>query len=99
MAVTGDGRREQIAYPLAMNYARRASAWVLRNISRYPPYHVRRPVVVISYYEAGWIGVGISVTIGSIGGILQKFFGINIGVQMMAFYASAWIAHVLFGAK
>jgi len=89
-----------IAYPLAMNYARRASAWVLRNISQESILTMFAGlVVVISYYEAGWIGVGISVTIGSIGGILQKFFGINIGVQMMAFYASAWIAHVLFGAK
>ncbi len=89
-----------IAYPLAMNYARRASAWVMYNLSQEAILTMFSGlVVVLSFYEGGWIGVAMSVTIGILGGTLNKFFGFNIGVQMMSLYASGWLMLQLFGIK
>ncbi|MDR3561336.1 MAG: tripartite tricarboxylate transporter permease [Negativicutes bacterium] len=89
-----------ISYPLAMNYARRASAWVLRCVSQEAILTMFAGlVVVLSFYEGGWLGVAMAMTIGAIGGMLNKFFGFNIGVQMMSLYASGWIVLQLFGVK
>ena len=89
-----------ISYPLAMNYARRASAWVMRKISQEAILTMFAGlIVVLSYYEAAWVGVIIAVTVGILGGIMSKYFGINIGVQFMTFYAAPWIVLKLFGIK
>jgi uncharacterized membrane protein len=56
-------------------------------------------VVVLAYYEAGRVGVIIAITVGTLGGIMGKYFGINIGVQFMTLYAVPWIVLKLFGIK
>lgn len=89
-----------ISYPLTMNYARAASAWVTRKISQEAVLSMFAGlIVVLSYYEAGFIGVAIAVTLGALGGILGKYFGINVGVQFMTYYASSWMLLQLFGIK
>ncbi|GHU08060.1 hypothetical protein FACS1894158_17050 [Betaproteobacteria bacterium] len=87
-----------IAYPFSMNYARRASVWVLRNVSQEAIISMFSGlIVVLSYSEGGLIGVGIAVTIALFGGILNRYFGIHTGVQFMAYYASGWMISKLFG--
>jgi putative tricarboxylic transport membrane protein len=89
-----------ISYPLSMNYARKASAWVLNNVSQEAILTMFGGlVVVLSFYEGGWVGVAMAITVGIIGGTLNKFFGFNIGVQMMSLYASGWMVLQLFGVK
>jgi len=87
-----------ISYPLAMNYSHRAAAWTMKHISQEAILTMFSAlIVVLSYYEGRWVGVTIAVTIGSIGGLMNKFLGVNIGTQFMTFYASSWIVQQLFG--
>jgi hypothetical protein len=89
-----------VAYPFSMNYARRASAWVLANVSQEAIVSMFTGlIVVLSYYEAGFVGVAIAITIATIGGILNRYFGIHTGVQYMAYYASAYLMLTLLGIK
>ncbi len=87
-----------IAYPFSMNYARRASAWVLKRVSQEAIISMFTGlIVVLSYSEGGLVGVGIAVTVAMFGGILNRYFGIHTGVQFMTYYASAWMVSKLFG--
>ncbi|QAT42348.1 tripartite tricarboxylate transporter permease [Aminipila luticellarii] len=87
-----------IAYPFSMNYARKASVLVLRKVSQEAIICMFMGlIIVLSFYEAGIIGILVSVTIGIFGGILNKFFGVHTGVQFMTFYASTWMVAKLFG--
>ncbi len=87
-----------ICYPLAMNYARPASLWVARRISHEGVLGMFASlIIVLAFFEAGWVGVAIAVTMGCLGGVFNKFFGVNIGVQFMAFYASPFLMKTLFG--
>ncbi len=87
-----------IAYPFSMNYARRASVWVLRYVSQEAIISMFSGlIVVLSYSEGGLVGVGIAVTIALFGGVLNRYFGIHTGVQFMAYYASGWMVSKTFG--
>lgn len=87
-----------VAYPFSMNYARRASSWVLRKVSQEAIISMFSGlIVVLSYSEGGFVGVGIAVTIALFGGILNRYFGIHTGVQFMAYYASGWMVSKVFG--
>ncbi|MBF0528646.1 MAG: tripartite tricarboxylate transporter permease [Deltaproteobacteria bacterium] len=89
-----------VAYPFSMNYARKASAWVLRVVSQEAIISMFSGlIVVLSYYEAGVTGVAISITVAIFGGILNKYFGVHTGVQFMTYYASSWLMLTLFGIK
>lgn len=89
-----------VAYPFSMNYARRASAWVLTTISQEAIISMFTGlIVVLSFYEAGFVGVTIAVTIAVVGGILNRYFGIHTGVQYMTYYASGYIMLTLLGIK
>ncbi|MEN6412261.1 MAG: tripartite tricarboxylate transporter permease [Veillonellales bacterium] len=89
-----------ISYPLAMNYARSASVWVMRNISQEALLTMFAGLfVVLCYFEAQGIGIAIAVLIGFFSGILNKYFGMNTGVQFMAYFAAPWIVLQLFGMK
>jgi hypothetical protein len=83
-----------------MNYARKASVWVLQTVSQEAIISMFTGlIIVLSYYEAGIVGIGISITIAILGGILNRFFGIHTGVQYMTYYASSYIVLTLFGIK
>ncbi len=87
-----------ISYPFSMNYARTASAWVLRNVSQEAIISMFSGlIVVISFFEAGVVGIAIAVTIAIFGGILNRYFGVHTGVQYMVYYASPWLMASLLG--
>lgn len=87
-----------ISYPLTMNYAHRASAWIMKHVSQESIIAMFVGLVVVaSCYEGGFVGLAITVTVALIGGFLNKFFGVNMGVQFMSIYASTWIMAKLFG--
>lgn len=46
---------------------------------------------LMTFYEAGILGVFLALTIGLVGGFLHTVFGVHTGVQFMTYYASAWI--------
>jgi hypothetical protein len=87
-----------IAYPLTMNYAHRASAYIMRKVSQESILTMFSGLIVVaSVYEAGFAGLAITSTVGLVGGMLNKYFGVNMGVQFMSIYASTWILSKLFG--
>ncbi|MDR3561343.1 MAG: tripartite tricarboxylate transporter permease [Negativicutes bacterium] len=89
-----------IAYPLAMNYARKASVWAMRNISQESLLAMFSGLlVVLSYFEADGLGVVMAVLVGLISGIMSKYFGFNLGAQYMAYFAAPWIVLQLIGMK
>lgn len=89
-----------VAYPFSMNYARRASAWVLKHVSQEAIISMFSGlIVVISYFEAGVVGIAIAITIAIFGGILNRYFGVHTGVQYMVYYASPWLMATLLGIK
>ena len=89
-----------VAYPFSMNYARKASAWVLKHVSQEAIISMFSGlIVVISYFEAGPVGIAIAVTIAVFGGILNRYFGVHTGVQYMVYYASPWLMLTLLGIK
>jgi len=89
-----------VAYPFSMNYARKASVWVLQKVSQEAIISMFTGlIIVLSYYEAGVVGIAISITIAILGGILNRYFGIHTGVQYMTYYASGYLVLTLFGIK
>lgn len=89
-----------IAYPLAMNYARPASVWVMRNISQEAVLTMFAGLtVVLSYFEAQGAGIVITILMGIFSGVLNKYFGFNVGVQFMSYFAAPWIIMQLFAFK
>ncbi|EHY87258.1 tripartite tricarboxylate transporter permease [Saccharomonospora azurea] len=87
-----------IAYPFAMRYARAASAWVSRTISHEALIGAFVALIaVVSWYEGGLLGFVISVTVGAVGGLANKFLGMTSGVQFMAFYVAVLFLPLLLG--
>ena len=78
-----------IAYPLSMNFAHRAASFVARKISHEAIIATFMGlVVVIGYWEGQWLGVLCVLTVGLLGGVLARKFGVNTGVQFMGYYAA-----------
>jgi putative tricarboxylic transport membrane protein len=89
-----------IAYPLTMNYAHKASIWIMEHVGQESIISMFSGLVVVaSCYEAGFVGLVITVTVAIVGGALNKYFGVNMGVQFMAIYAAPWIMVKLFGVS
>lgn len=87
-----------LTYPIVMRYARSASEWVMRKVAQEAVLAMFAGlVVVISYYEGGSIGVAVAITVGVLGGTLNKAFGFDIAAQMMSYFAAAWVVKSLFG--
>jgi putative tricarboxylic transport membrane protein len=87
-----------ITYPVVMRYARNASAWVMRNVAQEAVLSMFAGlVVVLTYYEGGAIGTLVAVTVGILGGTLNKAAGFEISAQMMSYFAAPWIVKALFG--
>jgi len=81
-----------VAYPIAMHKARSWTELMLRVVSHEALIGAFCGLVVmLSYYEAGFLGVVLALTIGIVGGFLHTEFGIHTGVQFMTYYASSWI--------
>ncbi|MCD8350868.1 MAG: tripartite tricarboxylate transporter permease [Planctomycetaceae bacterium] len=81
-----------IAFPVAIKKARSWTALMFRVVSHEALIGAFLGLIcMLAYYEAGLFGVLASMCVGFFGGILHNFFGINTGVQFMAYYASGWI--------
>lgn len=87
-----------IAYPFAMNYARKASVLVLKYISQEAIVAMFIGLAfLLAYNEAQLLGVVLTFTVATVGGLLNRILGVGAGVQFMVFYASSWIMLQLFG--
>jgi putative tricarboxylic transport membrane protein len=87
-----------ITYPIVMRYARSASAWVMRNVAQEAVLSMFAGlVVVLSDYEGGAIATLVAVTVGILGGTLNKAAGFDISAQMMSYFAAPWMVKTLFG--
>ena len=81
-----------VAYPVAINYARKGTEWLFRVVSHEALIGAFIGLIaMLAYYEAGIVGIVIALTISVFGGILHNHFDIHTGVQFMAYYASSWI--------
>lgn len=87
-----------IAYPFSMNYARKASVFVKKHINQEAIVAMFIGIVVLlSFYEGGLAGTLVTFSIAAIGGMLNRFLGVGIGVLFMIFYGSSWMITTLFG--
>jgi len=81
-----------ITYPLTVNYARKMTILTFK----YVPHEVLLSfftalILGLGLYSNGIAGALIALLIAIVGGTLNKFFGVNYGVQFMSYYASTWL--------
>ncbi|GAA0324831.1 hypothetical protein GCM10008931_15350 [Oceanobacillus oncorhynchi subsp. oncorhynchi] len=87
-----------IAYPFSMNFARKATVLVLKHINQEAIIAMFIGVVtLLAYYEGGLVSVTVTFAMAMVGGLLNRFLGVGIGVQFMIFYGSGWIVTTLLG--
>ena len=87
-----------IAYPLSVHKARAWTKKMFELISHEALIGGFLGLIfMLSFYEAGILGIVIALSVGLIGGILDKMFDIHTGVQFMGFYASAFIVTTIMG--
>lgn len=78
-----------IAYPFAMTYAHRAASFVMRKVSHEAIIGAFAGLImVICMYEGGLLAVGVAITVGLVGGLLNKVLNVHTGVQFMGFYVA-----------
>ncbi|MFC9575012.1 tripartite tricarboxylate transporter permease [Heyndrickxia sporothermodurans] len=86
-----------IAYPFSMNYARKASVLVLKFVSQEAIVAMFIGLAcLLAYNEAEFLGIILTFTVATVGGLLNRILGVGAGVQFMVFYASSWIMLQLF---
>ena len=87
-----------IAYPFSMNYARKASILVMKFVSQEAIVAMFIGLAcLLAFHEGGIVGIVLTFTVATVGGLLNRVLGIGAGVQFMVFYASTWILMTLFG--
>ncbi|MEK4298042.1 tripartite tricarboxylate transporter permease [Oceanobacillus sp. FSL W8-0428] len=87
-----------IAYPFSMNFARKATVLVLKHINQEAIIAMFIGVVtLLAFYEGGLVSVTVTFGMAMVGGLLNRFLGVGIGVQFMIFYGSNWIVTTLLG--
>lgn len=78
-----------VAYPFAMNFARRAALFVSRRISHEAIIATFVGlIIVISVWEGQFLGLLVILTMGLMGGLLSRTIGFNAGVQFMGYYTA-----------
>ena len=87
-----------IAYPFSMNYARKATVFVLKRINQEAIIAMFIGVVtLLAFYEGGLVASFVTFAMAMVGGMLNRFLGVGVGVQFMIFYGSGWIISTLLG--
>jgi putative tricarboxylic transport membrane protein len=87
-----------IAYPFAMNYARKATVFVMKNISQEAIVGMFIGLVcLLAFYEAQLVGIMLTLIMAAVGGLLNRVLGMGSGVQFMVFYGSAFMMAILLG--
>lgn len=85
-----------VAYPFAMRYARAASAWVITHVSHEALIGAFAGlIVVVSWYEGGVLGLVTALTVGMLGGLCNRAFGMNAGVQFMSYYTATMFVPIV----
>lgn len=88
-----------IAYPFAMNYARTATVFVMKNISQEAIVGMFVGLAcLLAFHEAQLVGVMLALTVATLGGLLNRVLGVGAGVQFMIFYGSTYMMTTLLGA-
>lgn len=78
-----------ITYPFTMTQAHRAARFIMKSVSHEAIIGAFAGLImVICLYEGGIVALLITVTIGLVGGLLNKMFSMHTGVQFMAFYVA-----------
>jgi hypothetical protein len=81
-----------------MNYARKATVFILKHISQEAIIGMFVAIVcVIAFYEGGLVGLFVTFTVASVGGLLNRILGVSSGVQFMIYYSSSWLMAALIG--
>lgn len=76
-----------IAYPFAMNNARRAAAFVVKRVSHEAIIGTFAGLIlVVSIWEGGLLGLFVVLTVGLVGGLLARTVRMHAGVQFMGYY-------------
>lgn len=79
-----------ITYPFAMTQAHRAAKWIMTKVSHEAIIGAFAGLIaVICLYEGGIIALLVALTIGLVGGLLNKLFQMHTGVQFMGYYVAA----------
>ncbi|HJV17104.1 MAG TPA: tripartite tricarboxylate transporter permease [Bacillales bacterium] len=87
-----------IAYPLVMNYSRKATVFIMKYLSQEAIIGMFIAIVcVIAFYEGQLTGILVTFTVASVGGMLNRILGVGSGAQFMMYYGSAWILAMLIG--
>jgi hypothetical protein len=88
-----------IAYPFAMNYARKATVFVMKNISQEAIVGMFIGLAcLLAFHEAQLVGVILTLTMAAVGGLMNRVLGVSSGVQFMIFYGSTYMMSKLLGA-
>jgi putative tricarboxylic transport membrane protein len=78
-----------ITYPFAMTQAHRAATWIMKRVSHEAIIGAFAGLIaVICLYEGGIIALLVSLTIGLVGGLLNRMFNMHTGVQFMGYYVA-----------
>ncbi|MGO1405727.1 MAG: tripartite tricarboxylate transporter permease [Agrococcus casei] len=78
-----------LTYPFAMTQAHRAAKWIMQKVSHEAIIGAFAGLlVVISLYEGGVIALFVTLTVGLVGGMLNKLFAVHTGVQFMGYYVA-----------
>nr|WP_209044073.1 tripartite tricarboxylate transporter permease [Brevibacterium marinum] len=78
-----------IAYPFVMRNAHRAATWVMKSVSHEAIIAGFVALIcVICLYEGGLLALGVTVTVGLVGGLFNRMIGMHAGVQFMGYYVA-----------
>lgn len=78
-----------IAYPFVMTNAHRAATWVMRSVSHEAIIAGFAALIcVICLYEGGLLALGVTITVGLVGGLVNRMIGMHAGVQFMGYYVA-----------
>ncbi|WEG08275.1 tripartite tricarboxylate transporter permease [Microbacterium horticulturae] len=79
-----------ITYPFAMTQAHRAASWIMRHVSHEAIIGAFAGLIaVICLYEGGVVAILVAVTVGLVGGLMNRLFAMHTGVQFMGYYVAA----------
>ena len=87
-----------IAYPFSMNYARKATVFIMTRISQ-----ERSSGCLSGSCERSWSFTGgiiaslVTFSVAMAVGLLNRFLGMSVGVQFMIYYGSSWMISTLIG--
>ncbi|WP_166975095.1 tripartite tricarboxylate transporter permease [Brevibacterium atlanticum] len=78
-----------IAYPFVMRNAHRAATWVMTSVSHEAIIAGFAALIcVICLYEGGLLALGVTITVGLVGGLFNRMIGMHAGVQFMGYYVA-----------